>query len=359
MRCVELALACALAACGAPAPISLPPAPQTARPAMTAPTADPPPPVAPAVAPKVAPVASIEPPADPGPIVTIALETPYKLGERAEPKTQEEYRADILERRHWNSGGLGELVADQPGVEGHPDPRVIVNVIDVDGPHDAKKIERVARKYHWIHVVRCYQLGAWKDPLLRGWTKARLTIGADGRGKKPKLVDTELADGEVARCMVKKLVEIDYPPASKASNVRIEMRVSPGDEPMPPPEEEAVPGDGTLPVEAMRDGVEAGRAALEGCYRAGLLYAPKLWGRLLVRFHLSDHGVLDEAFEAGSRFPDPRTRQCLLHELRKLKFARPTGGDIRFVVPIRFYSDRSDHAGRQNDSGGETPPESQ
>jgi hypothetical protein len=350
MRWLEAMLLCACA-CSAPAP---PPAPAPAPSAPIAMAAPAPTPVAPAPEPSAVATAEPPPPVDPGPAVTIELEPPYKLGERPEPKTQAEYRADILERRFWNSGGLGDLAGEQLPVDGHPDPRVIVNVVDVDGPHDAKKIERVARKYHWMHVIRCYQLGAWKDPLLRGWTKARVRIGGDGTARKPKLLETELADEEVARCMVKKLADIEYPRASAASGVRFEMRVSPGDDPMPPPEEEAVPGDGTLDLEAMRAGVESGRAALETCYRAGLAYAPALWGRLLVRFHLTDRGVLDEAFEAGSRFPDPRTRQCLLRELRKLKFPRPAGGEIRFVVPIRFYTDRAPQKGS---GGDEAPPE--
>jgi hypothetical protein len=94
----------------------------------------------------------------------------------------------------------------------------------------------------------------------------------------------------------------------------------------------------------MRKGVEAGLEALEACYRAAFAYAPGLWGRMILRFHLTEHGKLDEAFQVNRRFPDPRVSQCVEHAARKLSFPRPDGGEIRFVVPLRFSSDRADTA---------------
>jgi hypothetical protein len=269
------------------------------------------------------------------------METPYKMGERAEPKTREEYKADILDRRHWNSGGLGELRADPPGPEGHPDPRVRVNIDKVQGPHEADELVRIARKYHWINVVRCYRLGAYKDPHLRGWTHARIDVSKSGKVRGAKLLDTELGEREVADCLVERLGKLEFPAASAGSRAWVDMRVSPGDDPMPPPEELLLPGDGVLDLDEMRLGVQAGLSDFEACYRAAFDYAPGLWGRILIRFHVDDKGQLDEAFEAGSRFPDARVSQCVLRAARKLKFPRPRGGDIRFYVPLRLSSDRA------------------
>ncbi len=84
------------------------------------------------------------------------------------------------------------------------------------------------------------------------------------------------------------------------------------------------------------------RAALptfEACYRPALAYAPKLWGRLGVRFHQTDKGKVDEAFEAESRFPDERVTLCVLRAARALAFPKPAGGEVRFVVPLRFSTD--------------------
>lgn len=287
------------------------------------------------------PPAPVEPP---GPEVTILLETPYKMDERPNQKTYEAQREDILDRRHWNTGGMGELVGEPPGPEGHPDPRVTVTVDKVHGPHSKKTLQRIARKYHWINVVRCYRLGAYEDPHLRGWTKARFDLSSGGKARGRKLLDTELKDRAVADCMVDKLADVPFGGARAGSRVWVRMKVSPGDEPMPPPEEEIVPGEGTLPLEAMTAGVEAGREAFEACYRAAFDYAPGVWGRIILRFHVTEHGKLDGAFEAGSRFPDARVQQCILHAARKLSFPKPEGGDIRFMVPIRLWTDRADTA---------------
>lgn len=287
------------------------------------------------------------PPPPPAPSeakVTIQIETPYKMGEREEPQTRADWKADVMERRHWNSGGLGEVVGDMPPIEGHPDPRVIVNVDRVRGPHDKNALQREARKYHWINVVRCYRLGAYKDDNLRGWTKIFTTVTRGGAIHKPRLVETELKDNDVAQCIIKRLHTLKLPRAGRASQVNLSVKVSPGDEPMPPPKDLIVPGDGELPSEAMHAVVTGGLPEIEACYRSAFEYAPGLWGRILLRFHLTERGVLDEVFPAGSRFPEARVQQCIVHAARKFKFPKPKGGDIRFVVPLRLFTDRSNTA---------------
>lgn len=276
---------------------------------------------------------------DPGPEVLLYIETPYKLEEQPPPSSQEAYKADIMDRRKWNSGGLGELLDKPPGVEGHPDPRVIVNLDDVSGGVEEKTLVRVARKYHWINVVRCYRLGAYKDRYLRGWTKGTLLVAKNGRVKKATFGSTELKNDDVARCIIDKLRTIEFPPAQRETRAKVSVRVGPGDEPMPPPKDLIVPGDGIMPLEAMRQGVRAGEEAILKCYRDAFAYAPGLWGRIILRFHVTKYGKTDEAFEAGSRFPDAHVAQCVVHAARELKFPRPDGGDVRFVVPIRLWND--------------------
>ncbi|MBW2459087.1 MAG: AgmX/PglI C-terminal domain-containing protein [Deltaproteobacteria bacterium] len=278
----------------------------------------------------------------PSPTLSIVVDPPYKLGERPPPKSRPEYQQDILDRRHWNDGGLGDLTGDLPEPEGHPDPRVIVNIDKATGPRKAKGLQTTARKRLWKPIIQCYRLGAYKDPDLRGWTKVRFTVNGAGRVSRPRMLDTELGDTAVAACMVDELKKLRFAPARRRSSVWIAMRVGPGDDPLPPPDDLIVPGDGTLPGEAMRQGVEAGIGAFEACYRSALPYAPGLWGRLVVRYHVTKQGAVDEAFETESRFPDPRTRQCLLRAARKLTFPTPKGGDIRFVVPLRLSSNQAD-----------------
>lgn len=334
-------LALSAMACAAPpiAPAALPQPPSpTAPPPHAEPRAAPPPVVTDTPA---APTPPTPPPAPPPVTVSIEIEDPYKMEERVEPTTKESWWAQFREHQMWNKGDLGVLTGDLPEVDGHPDPRVIVNIDRVEGAHTAAKLQRIARKFHWINVVRCYRLGAYKDRELRGWTKARMVVSTAGRVLRPKLLETELENDDVSKCVVDKLRTLKFPRAPKSSRAWVDIRVGPGDEPMPPPKDLIVPGDGELAVEKMRAGVEAGLPAFEACYRAAFSYAPALWGRIVIRFHVTDRGVLDEAFEAGSYFPDPRVRQCVVHAARKLKFARPKNGDIRFFAPIRFSNSRS------------------
>ncbi|MCC6522507.1 MAG: AgmX/PglI C-terminal domain-containing protein [Polyangiaceae bacterium] len=275
------------------------------------------------------------------PAIHIALDRPYKLGALPEPKTSEAYRIDILWRRAWNSGGTGVVAGELPPPEGHPDPRVVISVVAARGPLEAALVERVARRNHWIHVVRCHALGSYKDALLHGETRAHFTVTPSGTVTRPTLDGSDLAQPEVAACMVARLERLVLPAARAATRVELSMKVWPGDDPTPPPEDVLEPGPGALDEAAMLAGVEAGLPALEACYRAGLGYAPELWGRLLLRFHVARDGVADEAFEGGSRFPDARVKQCMLRAARSFVFPAPRGGELRFVVPVRFWTDRS------------------
>lgn len=294
------------------------------------------------------------PDADPGPIPTLLVESPYKMGERAEPRTQDAYRREVRELRHWGKGGTGELAEPLPGPEGHPDPRVIVNLERIQGPHPAAEVLRLARRNHWIQVVRCYRLGAYKDPNLRGSTKALVSLGRRGEVRSAKLLETDLADRAVADCMVEKMRGLSFPAARGTSTARFELRVGPGDEPMPPPEELLVPGDGFLSTSSMREGVRPAEPELEACYRQALGRAPGLWGRLVLRFHLTERGKVDEVFPIGTPFPDARMSQCVVRAARRLTFPKPEGGDLRFVVGFRFWSDRSQH--QLSDSAAQSTP---
>ncbi|MBI4702629.1 MAG: AgmX/PglI C-terminal domain-containing protein [Deltaproteobacteria bacterium] len=279
---------------------------------------------------------SARPPDASAPAVRIEIETPYKLGRRPEPADRAAYQADLLERRRWNDGAIGPTTAAPPGPEGHPDPRVTVSVEQARGPLGARRIERVARRDHWMNAVRCYRLGAYRDRHLHGWTRARLTVGASGKVSRAVLQTSELGDRAVAECLVDRLALLDFPRAARATRALVGIRVAPGDDPLPPPDELLAAGPGELAAGDMLAGAGAGLGGFETCYRAALAYAPQLWGRLCIRFHVDAQGAVDEAFETESRFPDARVKQCVLRAARQLHFARPAGGELRFVVPLRF-----------------------
>jgi hypothetical protein len=349
-------LALALAACGGePRVASIPPfhgqPPGAPRPAPPAPAPEP----SAAAAVESPAVAAVESPPEPAPkAAPITIEIPFRLDRRPTFTRKETFLVDLRERTRWNKGGLGPLAAELPPVPGHPMPKVIVDVKNAVGGHKAADVQRVLRKMLWIKVIECYGLGAYKDQKLRGTIAIGFRISAGGKINGAGVTGATLPDPEVVACLVNRLQRVEMPSAKKGTRAAIQIEVGHGDEPMPPPPSLITPGDGTLDVEAVRAVVTAALPDLEGCYRPALAYAPELWGRLGIRFHLTEKGKLDEAFEVESQFPDERVSLCVLRAARKLKFPRMDGGEIRFVVPLRFGAEPAlvGAPGAAHDGGG-------
>jgi hypothetical protein len=346
MRCSWIALAFGLTACGgephvkAPPPFhgqppgppteigALPPAPRATLPEPSA--------AAPAESAK-APSVVVEPPVEVKPkAALITLETPFRLDRRPTFTTKEAFLVDLRERTRWNKGSLGNLAAEPPKGAGHPMPKVIVDVKNAAGGHKAADVQRVLRKMLWIKVIECYGLGAYKDQTLHGTIDIAFKISPAGQITGARSTAATLPDVDVVACLVNRLQRVELPKARKGSKAAVQIEVHHGDEPMPPPPSLITPGDGALDVEAVRAVVTAALPDLEACYRPALAYAPELWGRLAIRFHVTEKGKLDEAFEVESQFPDERVSLCVLRAARKLKFPKAEGGEIRFVVPLRF-----------------------
>jgi hypothetical protein len=274
----------------------------------------------------------------PGPLAVVRIETPYKLDQYPFPKDRESFLIDLADRTRWNRGGLGPLEAPLPPSAGHPMPKVIVDVTHLSGHHAAADVQRLARKNFWIKVIECYGLGAYKDQHLHGITTLRFRVTPGGKVKSPRVLRSTLPDAEVTACFAEQIEHLALPKAHAGSVVTATVEVNPGDEPMPPPPPLVVPGPGTLDLDAAAQVVAAALPDLRACYLPALAYAPGLWGRLAVRFHVTDRGKLDEAFEVESRFPDEGVARCVLAVARRLSFARPADGEVRFVVPLRFAS---------------------
>jgi hypothetical protein len=268
--------------------------------------------------------------------IKVEIERPFRLDLRVVPKDRDAFLTDLHERERWNKGELGELTGEAPPVPGHPQPRVIIDVTHVKGPHKAADVQREARRLFWIKVVTCFGLGAYKDQKLRGMTRAVIQVDKNGKVRGSRIASTKLTEEDVPKCFAEELKKLPLPKAKSGSAVTLEIQVSPGDEPMAPPAPLLLPGDGTIDPEAVREVVKNALPTFEGCYRPALAYAPKLWGRLGIRFHQTDKGKIDEAFEAESRFPDERVTLCVLRAARALSFPKPKGGDVRFVIPLRF-----------------------
>lgn len=267
------------------------------------------------------------------------MEPAFRLDRRVVPPTRAAFLADLHERTRWNKGGMGPLAAEPPPVPGHPAPKVILDVPHVKGPLPAADAQRVLRLRFWIKAVECFSLGAYKDQHLRGTATLAVSVHASGKVGHATVKATTFAEplyDDVNRCLETRMLGMTLPKARAGSSVAVELQIGHGDEPVAPPYPLLVPGDGELTPEAMRAAVEPALPTFAACYRDALAYAPALWGRLGIRFHVTEKGKTDEAFEAESQFPDPRVQLCVLRAARKLVFPKPAGGDLRFIVPLRF-----------------------
>jgi hypothetical protein len=218
---------------------------------------------------------------------------------------------------------------------------VILEVPHVKGALSTADAQRVLRLHFWIKAVECFSLGAYKEQALRGKAKLSVTVLASGKVQHAVVRDTTFKDDEVNHCLAERMHGMTLPKARGASSFPVELQIGHGDEPVQPPTALIVPGDGELAPDAIRAVIEAALPTFQACYEDALAYAPELWGRLGIRFHVTEKGKTDEAFEVESRFPDERMTLCALRVARKLTFPKPTGGDLRFIVPLRFRTDLS------------------
>jgi hypothetical protein len=106
----------------------------------------------------------------------------------------------------------------------HPEPRVIVNVLAVRGPHERPQVERSAR-LGWGRIVGCYNRhGGGK----RGQAVIELTLSGAG-----KVLDTAKKrssfEPELLTCLRGALRRLAMPQARARSTAVVEIQLAPGD----------------------------------------------------------------------------------------------------------------------------------
>jgi hypothetical protein len=127
----------------------------------------------------------------------------------------------------FGGGPSGTSMGDSP----HPEPRVIIDILRVSGPHDRGDVEREARRLLWGKIVGCYRPALQTTPKLRG--EAVFKFRADARGKASGVhkVRATMPDDDVVKCWAKVLRGLPLPEAPRASDVVIQIHVAPGDPP--------------------------------------------------------------------------------------------------------------------------------
>jgi hypothetical protein len=273
------------------------------------------------------------PPAD----VPVVDEPIYFPGARTRPKgSAVEASLDDEIIATWNRGGLSsEPTMGPKGRPTHTAPRVKVDVIDVRGDASEADMQRVARlKSYWPFRI-CYEQGLRRMQKLHGTIKLRLTIGPSGRPSGVQQLAAELGDPAVVSCVTQSAMSLGLPaPSSGASQVTLDISLWPGDEPVTV--KSALRGTKASPAEtaALVDQLRTHLAEVRTCYAAGLARHAGLWGRLALALRMTS-GVVDEANEIESRFPDGDVTNCVRQAFLHAEVPI-TDRELTIVYPLRL-----------------------
>ncbi len=262
----------------------------------------------------------------------VAFERPYKLGLREHLADKDLARDDEQELARWNEGGRRE--------RWHPQPRVVVDNVRVQGKASASAVLREARKNGYWVIRRCYAPALPADQQLHGKLSMRLTLQANGKVSAAAITGRPtLEDKDVLACMRKSFRGVELVRThGGTAKVTLDIMVNPGDAPMKAIEDPPVTGgSGVLDPAVVQALVAAGAgAAAQRCYEDGVRRVPGLWGRLTLRADVSPDGLIGSLVETESTFPDPATTSCIVDAIRAVRLPQPKGGELRLVIPLRL-----------------------
>lgn len=111
----------------------------------------------------------------------------------------------------------------------HPEPRVIVNVTSVQGPHDPAKLQYAAR-LGWARIVRCYKASGSREKVVLTW---ELVVSSEGSVARARSLNRNPKYLDLATCLTEELQALAMPKAAAISTANVEIRLAPGD-PSPP-----------------------------------------------------------------------------------------------------------------------------
>ena len=126
-------------------------------------------------------------------------------------------------------GGVRTAEAGEPSAPRppHPEPRVIVNVLGVRGPHPRAEVERAAR-LGWGKIVSCYRAS---EPRERAVVTLELVVSGRGEVARARRIRARAKDRRLGTCLADVMQGLEMPKARARSVVTVEIRLAPGDPP--------------------------------------------------------------------------------------------------------------------------------
>lgn len=302
-------------------------------------------------------------PATPLPGVKLVLEAAYDPTSPPRLKGRIAAAGQDEELARWNVGGNSDPTYISSRSTYHPGARVVVDVdlksgglpkraaIDrrtgrpTRGRPSQHSVLAHARKWGYWEFRICFEGALRKLPTDHGQTLLRLRVAADGRVTRSKLLKSELADAEAAKCLED--AARNYRAFSPAPGRQLELELSvklwPGDAPLPALglsdeqlEIHRKENPGSISAAAFLAALAPAQPQLEACYARGVQRDPALWGRVLLEIQVLAAGGTPKVRERGSRFPDRKVVRCLRRELRKLSFPAPEGGAVTRMLGLRL-----------------------
>jgi len=91
-------------------------------------------------------------------------------------------------------------------------------------------------------------------------------------------------------------------------------------------------GAGSLDKELIRKVIHANRGMVRGCYESALKDAPKLSGKVFIKFTISPTGEVSTAEVGNDEVHDASLSKCLVTSVKSWKFPEPKGGGVVIVT---------------------------
>jgi hypothetical protein len=130
----------------------------------------------------------------------------------------------VLADEHPRGGSSAAPEPERPRPH-HPEPRVVVNVTSVKGPHVRKEVERAAR-LAWGRIVSCYEATGGQT---KGLVEFELGLASTGQVIEAKRTRSTLRNQKLEACLTRAWNGLSMPKARAGSIARAELQLAPGD----------------------------------------------------------------------------------------------------------------------------------
>lgn len=220
----------------------------------------------------------------------------------------------------------------RPGKPYHPDPRIVIDVLDARGAA-AADLQRTARDAGYWPFRRCYEDGLRRDQDLAGKVSLALAISPSGQVEQSAVTGGTLRDRTVMACVTREARQLSFASGTAMVTAAAEVTLATGDEPVAV----AVP---VARAEEIRQVLRTVWPAAQQCYSQALVVDPLAGGRIELLFRIDIHGEIAEVSPGSTRLAGSTLGRCVLGAYQGLRLGLPEADHERhFVYALHFETD--------------------